>query len=94
MREAALITGGAKRIGKEIALLLSVLGFDIALHYSRSKSDALQTAPNIQSHGADCELFSRDLNSLNQTKSLITRVKKRFPQLAILVNSASIFETS
>ena len=94
MREAALITGGAKRIGKEIALLLSILGFDIALHYSRSKLDAIRTAQQIQSQGAECSLFACDLSNLNQTKSLIARVQKRFPHLAILVNNASLFEKS
>ena len=44
MRETALITGGAKRIGKEIALLLSILGYNVALHYNSSKSEAEKTA--------------------------------------------------
>ena len=94
MREAALITGGAKRIGKEIALLLSVLGYDIALHHSRSADEAKKTATEIENNGAACELFKCDLENEKQTLTLIGRIKRRFPHLRLFINSASIFERS
>ena len=55
MREAALITGSAVRIGKEIALALADLGFDIALHYHRSKTEAIRTKEQIRNSGVDCK---------------------------------------
>lgn len=94
MRNAALITGGAKRIGKEIALLLSALGYDIALHYNHSANEARQSAKQIQSNGVCCEIFKCDLKNEKSVSSLIPAVKKKFPDFNLLINSASIFEKS
>ena len=94
MRETALITGGAKRIGKEIALLLSILGYNIALHYNNSKKDAEETARQIYSNNAACEIFKANLESEKDVSGLIKKVKRVFPHVSILVNSASVFEKS
>ncbi len=94
MQDAALITGGAKRIGKEISLLLSALGYDIALHYNHSAAEARQTSLQIQSNGVRCETFRCDLSSEKNVSGLISTVKRKFPNLNLLVNSASIFEKS
>ena len=56
-RGAALVTGAAKRIGREVALHLAREGYQIALHYHRSKSEAMSTAQAIYKTGAACELF-------------------------------------
>lgn len=94
MRDAALITGAAKRIGKSISLLLAVLGFDIALHYNQSRKEAIETAGEIESYGVRCELFSCDLANEKKVRPLIADVRKQFPNLSLLINSASIFEKS
>ena len=57
-KKAALVTGGSVRIGRAISLKLAELGFDIALHYHRSKEEALRTAQYIRKKGRVCELFS------------------------------------
>lgn len=92
MRETALITGGAKRIGKEIALLLSVLGYNIALHYNASKKEAEKTAVQVYGNHSACEIFKANLESEKDVLSLIKRVKRVFPHVSLLVNCASIFE--
>ncbi len=94
MHDAVLITGAAKRIGRSVALLLAVLGFDVALHYNRSKKEALQTAGEIEGYGVRCELFSCDLSSEKKVRPLISAIRKKFPNLRLLINSASIFEKS
>ena len=45
---AVLITGSAKRIGREIAFKLAAKGFDIAIHYNKSKAEALKLADEIK----------------------------------------------
>ena len=90
----ALVTGGTKRIGQGIAFGLASRGFHIALHYNRSRSDALATSSKIKRKGVQCEIFPCDLSDETQTVSLIMEVKKRFPNLSVLVNCASIFEKS
>jgi len=91
IKGTAFITGAAKRIGREVALHLAREGYQIALHYHRSKSEAMSTAQAIYKTGAACELFCCDLSDEAQTLKLVPQVFKAFPDLNILVNSASIF---
>ena len=91
---AALITGGAKRVAKIICLELAEAGYDIALHYNTSKSDAETVQHQIQKIGRRCEIFSCDLLNEFQTSRLVGQAFKKFLNLNVLVNSASIFEKS
>lgn len=88
----ALITGGAKRLGRAIAIRLAELGFDIALHYNTSRGDAERVAGEIEAAGAGCDLFACDLSDGEAVLQLIGRVTHVFSDLSILVNNASIFE--
>lgn len=87
----ALVTGAAKRIGRQVALHLAGLGYQIALHYHSSKPDAMSTARDIYKTGVRCGLFCCDLSDEAQTRQLMPQVVKDFPDLGVLVNSASIF---
>jgi len=91
IKAAALVTGGAKRIGRELALHLAKKGYAIALHYHLSKREAMSTAQAIYKTGARCELFCCDLSEEAQTLKLVGQVFKAFPNLNVLINSASIF---
>ena len=90
----ALVTGGANRIGKGISLKLSSLGFDIALHHNASERAAQETAKEIRKQKSRCTIFSCDLNNETQTKSLLTKIARSFPNITLLINNASIFEPS
>jgi pteridine reductase len=90
-RPAALVTGGAIRLGRALALALAADGFDIALHYGRSSSEADQTATEIRGFGVDCQLFSHDLSDTPGLDALMTDVHAAFPRLSVLVNSASAY---
>ncbi|MGE0753718.1 MAG: SDR family oxidoreductase [Alphaproteobacteria bacterium] len=92
MRPAALVTGGAVRIGRAICLQLAHKGYDIALHYHTSQDAAQQTAEEIRRHGVDCRLFTADLAQPHEQASLIRAVAAEFPAFSVLVNSASVFE--
>ena len=92
--QAALVTGGAKRIGKAVCLKLSSLGFAVALHYNHSKLEAQKVVDEIRNEGGVCELLACDLNRPHETETLIKKAKKIFPGLNLLVYSASIFEPS
>lgn len=92
--KAALITGGAQRIGKAIALALADRGFDIALHYHRSKTEAAELAHEIRQKGVRCELFSCDLSKVKQVSLLLEKVHRRLRNLNLLINNASIFMPS
>jgi pteridine reductase len=91
---SALITGGAKRIGRDIALFLASQGYKIAIHYGKSLSHAKDTAAQIRGAGGTCELFGCDLQNSTQTVALVYKVLRKFPDLNLLVNNAAIFEKS
>ena len=89
---AALVTGGARRIGAAIALALARHGYDVALHYHSSVEPAERTARDIEDRGRACRLFRCDLNDHDETAALIPSVREHFPRLNVLVNNASVFE--
>ncbi|HOV14171.1 MAG TPA: SDR family oxidoreductase [Spirochaetota bacterium] len=94
MKNVALITGSAKRIGKHIAITMAKEGYDIAIHYFNSEYDASDTKNEIKKIGVNCEIFKCDLSDENETSALIKNVKSIFPDLNTLINSASIFQKS
>src|SRR5689334_13529994 len=92
MKKAVLITGGARRVGAATALYFASHQYDIALHYNRSKSDALKLKKQIEKCGVRCELFSLDLKKTKAIATLMASVKKKLPHCTTLINNASIFE--
>ena len=89
---AALVTGGAKRIGAAISLALARNGYDVALHYLSSVEAAERIADEIEGLGRRCRLFRCDLNDHRETANLVARVREHYSSLDVLVNNASIFE--
>ncbi|MBP9854293.1 MAG: SDR family oxidoreductase [Candidatus Omnitrophica bacterium] len=92
LRQCALVTGGSKRIGKAISIKLAEMGYDIAIHYNNSKKEARDLSNELKEKGAEADIFSCDLNDRDQTKNLIPSVVKRFLNLSVLVNNASMFK--
>lgn len=92
MKKAVLITGGARRVGAAMALYFAKHGYDIALHYNRSKADAVRVKKDIEKLGRSCVVFSQDLIRTKELPAFMAKVKKAMPHCAALVNNASIFE--
>ena len=91
----ALITGGAKRIGRNIALHLATQGYDLVLSYNKSKKEAQKLAEEInENFSVKCEIFACDLSDLDQTRGLAKFMKKNFSNWNLLINNASIFNKS
>src|SRR2546426_10458027 len=91
-RPVVLVTGGARRIGRAIALELGRTGWDVAVHYRASAAEAQGTVTALQAGGAQAEGFSADLSDEAACPSLLPAVIARFRRLDALVNNASIFE--
>lgn len=89
-RPAALVTGAATRLGLVFARALAMQGYDIALHYHCSISQAESAIAEIKSLGAACEGFPCDLAG-DGVNLLIDQVIERFPSLQLLINSASAY---
>ncbi len=88
---AALVTAGAKRIGRAICLELAAAGFDVAIHHRDSDEAAAELAGEIQSLGRRAVCLSADLADLDATRGLIGRAVEALGPLAVLVNNASVF---
>jgi len=92
--QAALITGAATRLGRHFAEALAHAGYDIALHVNSSRQEADEVAKGIRELGRDCDVFTCNFLSdaaEDDLGELIRHVKARFPQLGVLVNSASAY---
>ena len=90
-----LVTGSAKRLGREIALALAAGGWQVAVHFRTSASDAKTTVEECQSLarvGAIMDSFQADLGDQAQASELLPRVIARFGAVDAVVNNASIFE--
>ena len=87
----ALVTGGAKRIGRAVALRLAGEGADVVIHYNRSKSEAEDAAAEIAKMGRKGVVLQADLCSVEEIKRLFQQTADRFGRLDILVNSAANF---
>jgi pteridine reductase len=88
----ALVTGGAVRLGKALALALAEEGVRLAVHYNSSSGPAEETVAMIRDLGSDALAVQGDLSQPSQAPTLIERAAAHFGQVDILVNSAGIFE--
>ncbi len=92
--KSALVTGGARRIGRTIALALADAGADVAITFLKSADDAAETVHQIQRKGTRALAIECDVRSEASVRSAIAEVAARFGRLDLLVNNAAIFETA
>lgn len=93
-KNTALITGAAKRIGREIALSLAESGCDVVISYNNSALEAENLKSEIiKKFSVNCEIFPCDLRDENQVKNL-AEFMINFPNWNLLINNASIFNKS
>ncbi len=90
-KPVAIITGSAKRIGRNISLLLARNGYNIVIHYHRSGIDAQKTKKDVASCGADVLVVKADITSEKQVINMIQRTVSHFGKIDLLVNNAAVF---
>lgn len=88
----ALVTGGAKRIGRAIVEDLAAHGFAVAIHANRSVADAEALASRIVADGGRAVAISADLTDMAAAGGLIGLAEEALGPVSLLVNSASTFE--
>jgi NAD(P)-dependent dehydrogenase (short-subunit alcohol dehydrogenase family) len=87
-----LVTGAARRLGREIALALATAGWRVAAHYRGSQAEAQQTVADCERLCAGAAGFQADLADEAAVRALVPQVVQRFGRLDAVVNSASRFE--
>ena len=84
----ALVTGAAQRIGKNIAIYLAKQGWNIILHYNKSKNKALELQQYILHYiGRDCILYQENFGKLNNLQFFTKELS-----VGLIINNAAIFE--
>ncbi|MBF0479132.1 MAG: SDR family oxidoreductase [Candidatus Omnitrophica bacterium] len=89
----ALVTGGAKRIGKAISLALAEEGVNVIVHYSLSSVEAADICAQIAGRGLKAWTINADFENPYEYETLIKRAMALTGHLDILINNASIFST-
>jgi NAD(P)-dependent dehydrogenase (short-subunit alcohol dehydrogenase family) len=88
---AALVTGGARRIGRALALALAEDGFAVAIHHHRSREAAAEIVAAIEQRGGKAVALAADLADEEAVQRLLPRAERAFGPIGCLVNSAAVF---
>lgn len=91
--KTAFITGGARRLGRAIALSMAGAGARIAFTYLQSEREAQQTCREIETFGSEALAIHCDLRQELSISQSIHQVLERFKRIDLLVNNAGVFQT-
>lgn len=89
--KVALVTGGAKRVGKAIVCALAAQGCKMVVHYHTSDSAAEATVQMVQGAGHEAMAISADITQETEVDRMVTTALNRFGRIDILVNNAAVF---
>jgi NAD(P)-dependent dehydrogenase (short-subunit alcohol dehydrogenase family) len=90
----ALVTGGAKRIGRQIALALAAAGSDVVITYRDLESEAARTVEELRGRGVTAAAVRCDVRDEGSVNAAVAGVIAEFGKLDLLVNNAGAFETA
>lgn len=92
LNKVAMVTGSAVRLGRDIALRLADLGYDIVLNfYSAGDEEVKAAVDELKSKGSDVLAVQADLRKVDNIQAAFSEVRKKFGSLDLLVNNSSIF---
>ncbi len=86
--KVALVTGGGRDVGGDIARALAVEGATIAVNYARSKDEAQAVVQSIEAGGGRAKAYQADISDNAQVKAMVAAIKSDFGTVDILVNNA------
>ena len=91
--KTVLITGGARRIGRAVALAMAAAGADVAFTYLTSTEDARRTLADLKSRGVRAVALRCDVREERSIAAAIHRLRAKFGGLDVLVNNAGAYDT-
>jgi 3-oxoacyl-[acyl-carrier protein] reductase len=94
IEKAALVTGGARRIGRAIALELAAAGADVTITYRNSRTEAEETLQLIHQLGKQAIALECDVRSEASVRSIVANSINFHGHIDVLVNNAAIFESA
>ena len=87
----ALITGGAKRVGKAISQALAAKGCHLVVHYNTSQTDAQATVRALRAAGNEAIALQADITKEDEVEHMIKAAVSHFGRIDVLVNNAGLF---
>jgi len=90
--KTALVTGAAKRVGREIALGLARRGANIVVHYNTSAAEARQAVTEIRKLGVDAVAVKADQSDAGQVKRAVAQAVRKLGEIDVLVASAAVYK--
>lgn len=88
--KTAIVTGGAKGIGKAIVEELASMKINLILNYNNSKEEAIKTQKELTAKGYNVEIFKADVSKRSEVKKLIEYAHEKYGDIEILINNAGI----
>ena len=89
--KTAIVTGGSRGIGREVALRLAALGYDIAIVYVGDENEAAETVMDCEAKGVKAKAYVCNVASFEDTKAVVAEIRKDFgSSIEALVNNAGI----
>src|SRR5579863_2202370 len=92
--KSALVTGGARRIGRAIALELAGAGADVTITYRNSAADAHRTVQEITALGRRAQALYCEVRSEPSVQSVVRATADFHGRIDILVNNAAVFQSA
>ena len=90
MNKLAIITGGTRGIGKQIALTFAKEGYNIAINYRTENEDLKNTKKEIEENNVKCFAFQGDVTNFKDCEQFIKQIVEEFGNIDVLVNNAGI----
>jgi 2-hydroxycyclohexanecarboxyl-CoA dehydrogenase len=91
--KVAIVTGGGRDVGRQIALALAADGAAVALNYNRSSAEAEAVAEEIRAAGGNARAYRADVGNYEQVVEMVDGVVRDFGRIDILVNNAGLVIT-
>jgi len=94
LRKTALVTGGAKRVGRELALALARSGMNVVITFRGSHAEAAQTVQAIEALGVQSAALELDVRNEDSVRRTVAATAELFGSIDLLVNNAAVFESA
>lgn len=93
-RKVALITGGSRGIGKQVALKFAQEGYNVVVNYVSENTDIESLKKELESKGTEAFIVKADVTSYEESENMIKAIIEKFGKIDVLVNNAGITKDS